>query len=310
MKKRISSYLILATMIAISLTACKKDPYKDVISNARSIEAVTLGGGLTQVGPAVIVQDSSKVYVQVLMTTGTDLSQVAPVIQASYKATTSPASGQKVNFAANNNQYTYTVKSEAGSDRKWTIQLVPFTESLPGTYNITGLSLYGGTGPEYGGGAVLKLTDKPWVWPASGGPGAELDNKLTFTFTGVTPAGNTYGNVTNAAGADGQYANFLFVGPPQTEVDNFYRKIPKGAGTWERDYTAKTITFTFPDGKKATGSFIGPGTISLGNGYTKTIVDNAFDFTLNGTDDWGNIYTDYDKFVKRPRRYWIEVKKS
>ncbi|MES1219970.1 MAG: hypothetical protein ABUT20_30995, partial [Bacteroidota bacterium] len=301
--------LLLALTISV-IASCTKDPYKDVISNARSIEAVTLGNGLIQVGPAVIIQDSSKVYVQVLMQPGTDLSNVSPLIQASYKAKTSPNSGEPVNFAANGNKYVYKVTSEAGSTRDWTIQLVPFTETLPGVYKITHLSLYGGTGPEYGGAAVLDLIDKPWVWPATGGPAAELDNILTFTFTGVTPAGNTYGSLTNAAGPNGLYADFQFILSPATDVNNFYRKIPKNIGSWERDYTAKTVTFKFADGNTSTGSFIGAGTINLGNGKSKTIVDNAFDFTLNGTDDWNNIYSDYDKFVKRPRRYWVEVKKQ
>lgn len=303
--------LIICAMAVFLVTSCTKDPYDDVISNARSIEAVTLGNGLTQVGPAVIVPDSNKVYVQVLMNGSADLSKVAPVIQTSYKASVSPGSGQIVNFASANNQYEYTVTSEAGSTRKWTIQLVPFTESLPGTYKITSLSVYGGTGPEYGGGAVLKLTDKPWVWPAADGPSAEEDNILTFTFTGVTPSGNTYGTLQNAAGPDGKYADFKFVLNPATDVNSFYRKIPKGTSTWERNYTTKTVTFTAADGTKTTGSFLSAGTsFDFGNGNKKTIADNAFDFTLNGVDDWGNIYSDYDKFVKRPRRYWIEVKKQ
>lgn len=305
-----SNYIFPVALVVTLFTACTKDPYKDVVSNARSIEAVMLGGGLTQVGPAVVNQDSSKVYVQVLMEPNTDLSKVAPVIQASYRSQVSPASGQVVNFAANNNKYSYTITSEAGSTRKWTIQLVPFTESLPGTYKVTGLVLYGGTGPEYGGAAVLNLTDKSWVWPATGGPAAELDNTLTFVMTGVTASGHTYGTVTNNAGPDGLYADFKYVLNPATDVNKFYRKIPKGEGKWERDYTAKTITFTFADGSTTTGTFDSPGTIDLGNGKSKTITDNAFDFTLNGTDDWGNIYSDYDKFVKKPRRFWVEVKKQ
>lgn len=307
--KNLLTYFILPALFAAVFTGCTKDPYDGVISNERSIEAVTLGSGLTQVGPAVVSQDSSKVYVQVLMEANTDLSKVGPIVQASYRATTSPASGEVVNFAANNNKYTYKVTSESGKTRDWTIVLIPFTETLPGSYKITALSLFGGTGPEYGGAAVLKLTDKPWVWPATGGPAAELDNTLTFAFTGVTPEGHTYGTVTNDAGTDGLYANFQFV-PIPTDVNNFYRKIPKGQGKWERDYTAKTITFTFADGSTTTGTFDGPGTLDLGWGKSKTITDNAFDFILNGTDDWGKIYTDYDKFVKRPRRYWIEVKKQ
>lgn len=307
--KTIFGYILPLTLFAALFTGCVKDPYDGVVSHERSIEAVSLGGGLTQVGPAIINQDSSKVYVQVLILPNTDLSKVAPLIQASYKANLKPASGEEVNFAANNNRYTYTVISESGKTRDWTIELVPFVENLPGTYDVTNLVVFGGTGPEYGGGAVLKLTDKPWAWPATDGPAAELDNELTFTFVGVTPEGNTHGTVTNNAGADGLFADFTFVLDPRTDVNHFYRKIPKGEGKWERDYTNKTITFTFADGTSVTGKFEGAGTTDLGWGFSKTVTDQAFVFDLNGTDDWGKIYSDYDKFVKRPRKYWIEVKK-
>lgn len=310
-KNIVLRYISLLAITSLIFFGCKKDPYKGVVSNERSIEAVTLGNGLVQVGPAIVDRVSGTVSVKVLMQAGTDLSKVAPLVQPSYKATVSPASGETVNFAASNNVADYTVTSESGQTRKWTIELVPFTETILGTYTIQGLVLYGGTGPEYGGGAVMNLTDKPWVWPADDGPSFELDNKLTFEFTGVTPDGKTYGTVTNDAGADGKYANFIFIRNATTEIDvnHFYRKIPKGESKWERDYTANTIKFTFPDGSTTLGTFKGAETLDLGNGKSKTITDNSFDFTLNGADDWGNIYSDFDKFVQRPRRFWIDVKK-
>ncbi|TPE43454.1 DUF5018 domain-containing protein [Pontibacter mangrovi] len=304
--RRILSYVFILVGV-LAFSGCTEDPFDGIISNERAIMSFSLDQG--QMGPAVIDRELSTVTVNVLVDEGTDLTHLAPNILPSYKATITPASGTPVNFAANNNKVTYTVTSESGQTRVWTVELVPFTETLLGTYDITGLVLYGGTGPEYGGGGVLNLTDKPWVWPEEGGPAAELDNVLTFSFTGVTEDGNTYGTITNDAGEDGQYANFLYVGNPQTDVNPFYRKIPKGEGTWERNYVNKTVTFTFADGSTATGSFAGPGTEDLGNNLSKTVADNAFIFTLNGTDDWDNIYSDYDKFVKKPRKFWIEVKK-
>ena len=308
--KFLMPYTYLLLFVFLCCTGCVEDPYDGVVSNEKSIEAVTLGGDFAQIGPATIDRAEGKVMVTVLMQPGTDLSRVSPQIQVSYKANISPSSGEPINFAANNNQATFTVISESGQSRDWVVELVPFTETILGTYDITNLVVYGGTGPEYGGAATMALTDKPWVWPASGGPEAELDNVLTFAFTGVTPEGKTYGTFTNAAGPDGQYANFLFTGKPETDVNKFYRKLPKSEGTWARDYINNTVTFTFADNTTTTAAFVGPGTISLGNGATKKVTDNAFEFTLNGTDDWDNIYSDYDKFVKRPRKFWIDVKKQ
>lgn len=301
---------IYALVLVITASACVKDPYEDVISNERSIEAVSLGGGLTQVGPAIVDREAGHVSVQVLVDDDTDLSSVEPIIQASYRATTQPASGQPVNFAASNNKHNFTVIAESGKSREWVIELIPFSETLPGTYKITGQVLYGGTGPEYGGGAVLNLMDKPWVWPENDGPQAEFDNTLVFEFSGVTPEGHTFGTVNNTAGPDGKYADYRFVLNPATDINPFYRKIPKGEGTWLRNYTTNTIVFTFADGSTATGTFAGQKTIDLGNGLSKTINNESFQFTLNGTDDWGNIYSDYDKFVKRPRIFWVDVQKQ
>lgn len=303
--KRLSYLLVL--MIAI-LSSCQKDPDAGIKSHERAIESFALGNGLVQIGPAVVDRDSSKVTVKVLMQAGTDLSKVKPTIITSYKSTIQPASGTVVDFADNNNQATYTVTSETGEKRKWTVVLEPFSESLLGTFAIQDLTVYGGTGPEYGGGSVFDLSSKN-VWGPNG-PKAEEDNTLTFTYTGVTADGNTYGTVVNNAGPDGQYANFIFTQNPQTDVNNIYRVIPEGTAKWTHDYTHNVVIFTFDDGSTTTCTFNGAGTVSLGNSLSKTITDNAFTFTLSSADDWNDIYSDYDKIVRRPRMLWIDVKKS
>jgi hypothetical protein len=294
-------------IVVAGFGACKKDPYEGITSNERSIEAFQLAKG--QMGPAEIDRAAGKVRIYAV-TQGLDLTQVAPQIQTSYKSKVSPASGEPANFAANNNTFKYTLTAESGQTREWTVEIVPFIETLEGKYRIQSLAVYGGTGPEYGGASILKMIDKPWAWPAADGPAAEMDNELTFALTGVTEDGNTFGTVINDAGADGLYADFTFVLNPRTDVNHFYRTIPKGQGTWLRNYANNTVTFTFADGSTTTGTFNGPGSEDLGNGQSKTLTDQAFAFTLNGTDDWGNIYSDYDKFVKKPRKYWIEVKKE
>ena len=303
------TYLYLSLALLTALAACERDPFEDVISHERAIEAVTLEGGLVQVGPAEIDRANSTASVRVLMEEGTDLTQVQMRIMTSYKAKSDLPEGTPLNFTANNNRQTVTVTAESGERRDWTVELIPFVEPVLGTYEVTSLVLYGGTGPEWGGGGVLDFTDKPWAWPDEGGPAAEYDNVLTFTFTGVTEDGKTYGTVVNDAGSDGEYANFLFVNP-ETDVNHLYRTIPAGTGVWEHDYSNNTIIFRFEDGRSATAKLKGAGTIDLGNGLQKTITDESFEFTVNGADDWDNIYSDYDKFVKRPRIYWIDVERQ
>ncbi len=77
-----------------------------------------------------------------------------------------------------------------------------------------------------------------------------------------------------------------------------------------RDYSTQTIIFTDSDGRVTSGQLLNNGTYPLlGNDISLTVPNQAFRFILNGTDDWGNIFTDYDKFVKKPRNFFILIEK-
>lgn len=313
MKKNLKFTILIAIIISIG-SGCVKDPYDGIVSNEKSIEAFNMGTGFTQIGPAVVDKEAKTVTVKVLMQANTDLSSVSPNIQTSYKAKVSPANGEKVDFAANGNKAVYKVTSESGQVKEWTVEVEPFIETITGTYKVTNLVVYGGTGAEYGGDGLLKMMDKPWVWPAVGGPEAELDNTLVFELTGATPEGHTYGKFVNNAGPDGKYADFMFIGNPQKDVNSFYRKMPKGEGIWTRNYADNTVIFTFQNGSKTVATFRNSSTITIGS-KSKVITDQSFDFTLTGgKDEWDNpetkIYTDYDKFAGNPKRFWIDVKKQ
>jgi hypothetical protein len=299
-------------MVAVLFTACQKDPSAGIKSHERDIESFSVGTGFIQVGPATVNQDSSKVYVKILMQGTVDFSKVTPTVIASYKSTVSPASGTAINFAKSNNQATYTVTAQSGETRTWTVVLVPFTEELLGTFTIQDLTVYGGTGPQYGGGGVFTFGSKASDFDPTTGPNAELDNTLTFTYTGVTSDGNTTGTCVNNAGADGLYANFIFTQNPVTDVNHYYRQIPEGTSTWVHNYTLNNVTFTDSKGNVTTCTLDGAQTVSLGNGLSKTIANDAFTFTnlAGSADNYNTIYSDYDKIVERPYTYWIDVKKQ
>lgn len=308
MKKTI--YILLA-FIALTQIGCQNDPLEDIQkgnwNNERSILGIKFEN---QVGKAVItrVDDATgEINLAINIDAVPNLTSIKiKELVLSYKATSNVLEGQTLNFENATKSNTLTVTSPTGKERVYTIKVSSFTETIIGTFNITNLVVYGGTGPEYGGGEVIVMSNKPWLWTTDG-PEKEKDNFLVFTMTGITDDGNTYGEVINNAGNDGKYANFLYVPDPQTDVTNFYRKIPAGKSEWKRDYAAGTITFTSASGVVTVGTFENAGTESLGNGNTKIISNNAFAFNLNGTDDWGKIFTDYDKIVKHPRRYWIDV---
>lgn len=318
--KTIYKLFVLACFTA-GLQSCQKDLQDEINDGKWNHERQILDIKLeNQIGVAEIeVEDATNGTIELSINVNAvpDLSNIKITnLQLSYQATSSVAVGDALNFENPERTAKLSVFSTTGEYRDYTIHVSEFTESVEGTWAILSLMIYGGTGPEYGGGAVMALTDKPWCWKENEGPACEYDNTLTFTMTGVSEEGNTNGVCINNAGADGKYADFTYIGnnpenPNQTvDLAHFYRQIPAGESKWERNYAENTITFTDKDGRVTVGRFESAGTEDLGYGHSFTISDNAFTFTLNGTDDWTNIYQDYDKFVKKPRKYWISVKKK
>src|SRR5690606_36714947 len=134
----------------------------------------TMGEGFTQIGAAVVDRTAGKVKGKVLVEEHTDFSNVRRIIQQSYRASVSPNSGEQVNFLTNDYKFKYQVTAETGDTREWEIEVEAFEESITGTFDITDLVLYGGTGPVYGGRAVLSVTSKSWIWSDKNGPQVEL----------------------------------------------------------------------------------------------------------------------------------------
>lgn len=307
--------------IVLAQTGCVKDLQDDVNAGGwnheRSITGITFEN---QVGTAVIetVSDTEgTVEVSINIAAVPDLSAVKiDKLELSYQATASVQPGDVLNFENESRSASIVVTATTGEQREYVVTVSEFMEDLVGTYDVTGLMVYAGTGPEYGGAAVMALSDKPWCWSEIYGPQVECDNVLTFTMTDISEEGNTSGICVNDAGIDGKYADFIFLGSgnkenPGVDIDlaGFYRQIPVGESKWERDYAANTLSFIDKDGRRTTGTLQTAGTEDLGNGLSMTIDNQAFSFTLSGTDDWTNIYSDYDKFVKNPRRLWVLVTK-
>lgn len=312
--------LLALSFVAISLQSCEKDLQDEINDGKWNHERQVLDIKFeNQIGAAEISVDDATtgtIELSINVNAVPDLSNIKLTnLQISYQAKSSVSVGDVLNFENPERTARITVYSTTGEHRDYTIHVSEFSETIEGKWAIRSLSIYGGTGPEYGGGAVMALTDKPWVWKENDGPACENDNVLTFVMTGVSDDGNTSGTCLNEAGGDGKYADFTYIGnnpenPGETVgLDKFYRQIPVGESTWVRNYSDNTISFTDKNGRVTVGKFESAGVEDLGNGQYFEITDNAFAFTLNGTDDWTNIYSDYDKFVKKPRKYWITVKR-
>ena len=222
-------------------------------------------------------------------------------------------------------------------------------ESLVGNYLVTFLWVYGGTGPEYGGGGWVDMHNKTWWFDEETGHGihAELDNYLEFTLDGFNADfTQSTGKCVNWAGKDGKNWDTWFYNNynaskgeyrnPDAPKDGaaFYRQIPIGESTWVRDYTVtpNTVTFTDAEGRKTVLELYDtPYTFVPGykdknaSGNTRTFPRTGVkspisgvneDCTLSfhaklsgGVDNWDKSNTEIDKLFYRPRDLVIDVKK-
>lgn len=312
----------LFVIIAILTQSCVKDMQDDLNDGGWSHDRMILDIKLkNQVGKAEIARiddTTGEIELSLNVDAIVDLSKVElEKLQLSYDAKSSVSIGGTLDFSNTERSTSLIITSATGQVREYKINATEFSETVIGTWAINDLIVYGGTGPEYGGGAVLQLQDKSWCWYDDYAPKTECDNILTFTMDQITDEGNTSGICINNAGPDEKYADFIFQGSmnkdnPGVDLDlkHFYRQIPEGESRWTRNYALGTISFTAEDGTVTTGVLENAGTYDLGNGKSVTVNNNAFSFNLNGTDDWDNIYSDFDKFAKKARKYYIMITKQ
>ncbi len=320
-------YLFLALVAALSVVACN-DPWKEINeggwNHEHSIIAIEFEGqaGLTEITNTDAA--TGTVAFKLLTSNVPDMSKVAvKTLTLSYGATATVEKGETIDFTGT--APTIAVSSPNGDTRVYTLNMEEFTENLIGMYKIQNHMHYGGTGPGYGGAAVMDPQSKSWLWNQSGfGPQAEYDNYFEITFETVNAAGNSVGKCVHYAGVDGKFWNAIFLakynkeGLTDIDLHKFYRLLPMGTSTWERNYAEGTITFTDAAGKKTVATLMEAGehqlydgkhadTGAIVDGYIKKIaVPNlAFNFALEGTDDWTNIYGDYDKFAKKVRNHFV-----
>lgn len=104
------------------LISCSSNPADRSENRGNEIMAFVIEEG--QLKEAEIISDSDSSIVKIYVEEGTDLSAVTPNITVSTGATIKPASGDKVNFAANGNLYTYTVTSESGEAQEWHVKVI------------------------------------------------------------------------------------------------------------------------------------------------------------------------------------------
>jgi len=314
--------LFIAMGALVLLSACTKKPWADVEegswNNDRRILDIKFAGqaGLAKVKD--VDATTGTITVQLATNLVSDMSKVTvETLDLSYKATSSVQRGGTIDFTGA--APVITVTSATGKARAYTIEMTEFTETLVGAYAFQTIRIWGGTGPEWGGGALMDPSTKKWCWYSDEGfgPEAEYDDYLEFTLDEIMADGNTTGKCIHYGGANGKHWNCLFKAAQNKEGDTdidlhkFYRQIPVGESTWVRDYVNGTISFRDANGNVTTGEIYPAGEYQIYKDDSRdvkaTVPNMAFVFKLSGVDDWTNIYNDYDKFVKRPRLFIIAV---
>lgn len=310
---------LLYTYCLLLLAGCKRDIMQDVRDQQWNHERAIIDIVFeNQVGTATIQRDEHNEGTVSFMynaTAGDANRLVIKSLELSYGAQSELSVGDELVFDGNHTAQ-LEVTSKSGKTRAWTIQYVPFTDELVGTWQITTLSVYGGAWPEYGGSAAYPdMAERAWNWQQDGsGPVAEYDNTLTFTLEGITEEGDAYGKVINHAGPDEQYADFIFIDDPDgartpIDVNSKYRKIPVGEGTWKRNSRQGTLTFS-GGSTVSTGRFVGSGTEKLDDFNNQlTLPNHAFVFELTPSFVWIDIYKDRERFVENAKKYWVQVTK-
>lgn len=111
--------LLPALLCLFFFAACKKND----LDNQDFEKAILFFDVKGQLGKTEITRSVDSSLVKLVMPTGTDMTAITPSIMVSDGASIQPASGEKINFAANNNKYTYKVTAKNGAVREWLVEI-------------------------------------------------------------------------------------------------------------------------------------------------------------------------------------------
>ena len=226
-------WLLAAASIIIGLTGCTEHPVDNFESHERAITDFQMDN---QIGVPEITREVDEAEVVVYVSPDTDLTSVAPDVTVSYKASVSPESGEEVNFADNDGEYTYIVTSESGRTRDWLVRVEDFDSNLAGKWEVTGVYF------DYFFGDLDDPED--WSWGEEDRPlewdleEAEdlIGNEINFALEGVADDGNTFGTFTHE-GATIDFGEFAFK----------FDLLPTEETSFQRDFGNDVLIFDEED---------------------------------------------------------------
>ena len=205
------------------------------------------------------------------------------------------------------------ISSEAGElkpGQTLTIPTLAVPEPAANVYQISKLTLWGGTGPEYGGSKVINLFEVPDYFDNTDGRGVQALQDNYFVI-------KEDGTFINYAGEDARNWWYVYskdVNPAthkNLDLKGFYEVLPRAESTYSYNVGESGIQFTFDlgGGAQSVGTYVPAGTYTLyeDKGITVTIEEQAIMFLLQGKDDWDHFGNDYNVIACRPRVLFIEL---
>jgi hypothetical protein len=226
-----STKILIPVFIIGFIISCQESPVDSFQSHERAIVDFRISG---QIGVPDITRNVDLAEIVIYVTEDTDWSAVTPDIMVSYNATISPASGETVNFADNNGEYTYIVTSESGRTREWTVRLQYFQSNLSGTWRVTEIEFeyrFGGDESWAWGGV------RPLYWDLGSAENA-IGNLFNFIIEGIDDEGRIYGSFVQEPGG-GSDSDF----PEWGEWAYKFDRIPAEPTTYLRDFSTDRVIF-------------------------------------------------------------------
>lgn len=179
-------------------------------------------------------------------------------------------------------------------------------EDVP-TYRVSHVWVYGGTGPEYGGGKLYDLLQKEDFFNNEDGRGigAIKDNYFELRHNG---------DFFNWAGEDGRNWWMVWSGShnpvngKDIDLHELYDLIPRHAAKYTMDAAGK-LTLTWSNGTVTSGQLVPAGTYVMPTSNLEVKIETMaiqFAFT-GGHDDWNNMYNEFNAVACRPRAMFVEL---
>lgn len=289
--KSVQKVILLIIIIIPVLIQCKKEDSK---SSEKDVISFTLSQAT---GSATI--DATNHSITVVVTNGTDLSNLQPSIEISPKATISPASGATVNFSSG--PVSYTVTAEDNSTQVWRVSVTEEKSNAAFILTFTipdqiGETVYGDSSVtiEMGPGTDLSalspnitVSPKATISPVSGVAADFSSGSVTYIVTAENGSVKHYTvTVNKTLGTGKDILTFTLPG----QVGNISKST-----NWiiaEVDFTVNIKSLT-PEITVSPGASISPAsgeTVDFSSGYADYTVTSE-----NGKTKSYRVYINYTK---------------